>query len=90
MPRNNLGATQVTVGATVTILITANQNRVGVLITMLGTTADVWIGNSDVTPSTGSLLPATKGAALSLPFFGDVFGITTGGSQGVSVLEIFN
>lgn len=89
MPRNNLSAVQVTVQANATILITFNPNRVGVLITNLGTT-DVFIGNSDVTAVTGQLLPGVKGAALSLPFYGDVFGITAGGPQGVSVLEIFN
>jgi hypothetical protein len=91
MPRNNLGTSQVTVTGAATLLVGYNPNRVGVLVTMLGTTTDVWIGDSDaVTPSTGSLLPNVKGAALSLPFYGAVYGITTGGSQGVSVLEIYN
>ncbi len=89
MPRNNLGAVQVSVGASPTLLIGYNPNRVGVLVTQFGTT-DVFIGNDDVTTSTGSLLPGTKGAALSLPFFGAVYGVTSGGSQTVSVLEIFN
>lgn len=84
-----MGTSQVSVTGSATLIIGYNPNRVGVLITQLGTT-DVWIGNSDVTTTTGSYLPGTAGAALSLPFYGEVYGITAGGSQGVSVLEIFN
>jgi hypothetical protein len=73
---------------TPTLLIAANQFRVGVLVTNLGTT-DVWVGNFDVSSTTGSLLPGSRGAALSLPFLGDVYGVT-GGSQTVSVLEVYN
>lgn len=88
MPRNNLDAVQVTVTGAATLLIGYNPNRVGVLVTNMGTT-DIFIGNADVTAATGSLLPGTKGAALSLPFYGAVYGITSGGSQSVSVLEIY-
>ncbi len=89
MPRNNLDAVQISVGNTPTLLIGYNPNRVGVLVTSFGGT-DVFIGNEDVTASDGSLLPGVKGAALSLPFYGAVYGVTAGGSQTVSVLEIFN
>jgi hypothetical protein len=89
MPRNNMATSQVTVTGTAAVLAGLNPGRVGVLVTNLGTT-DVWVGGPNVTPSTGSLLPGVYGASLSLPFYGAVYGITTGGSQGVSVLEIFN
>lgn len=89
MPRNNLGTQQEVVASTPTLLIAANLARVGVMITNLGT-VDVFIGNANVTAATGSLLPGTKGAAMSLPFLGAVYAITGGGTQSVCVLEVYN
>ena len=88
MPRNNLDVAQIAIGAGPTTIITANPNRVGILITNLGTT-DIFIGNKDVTVTTGSLLPGIRGAALSLPFLGDTFGVAAM-SGSVSILEVYN
>ena len=91
MPRNNLGTIQVAVAFTPTLLISANSNRTGVLVTNMSA-FPVFIGNSNVTIMTGSFVPGVVGAGLSFSFYGDVYGICDAGlgSSSVSVLEIFN
>lgn len=79
---------QVTVGPTATLIVAINFSRHAILITNLGTT-DIWIGDSPaVTPSTGQLLLGLKGAAISIPTNGPVYGITAGGNQAVSFTDI--
>jgi hypothetical protein len=78
---------QVAVTGTATQIVAANAARSGISIENLGTT-DVWLGeNSAVTTSTGHLLLGTKGASVSFSTTGAVWGITSGASQSVSVLE---
>ena len=77
---------QVSVGASATLIVAANHDRSGLVITNLGTT-DVYIGLAGVTTSTGHLLPGTKGASVAFSTTLAVYGITGGGEQSVSYLQ---
>ena len=78
---------QKTVANTATQIVAANAARSGIVITNLGTTDVFIIENTNGTTSTGHLLPGTKGASVAFSTTGAIYGITTGASQAVSVLE---
>lgn len=88
---NNISTSQVNVDNTLggVQIVGVRATRQAVLIVNLGTT-DVYIGVSGLTTSTGSLLPGTKGAFLSIPTVAAVFGITAGATQALSVIEAYN
>lgn len=82
----NFFTSQVSVAATDTLVAAARAGRVAITIENNGTT-DVFIGSAGVTTGTGFLLPGVKGAALTIPTAAEVHGISSTGSQTVSVLE---
>ncbi len=78
---------QVAVTGAATQIVAVNSARSGILLVNLGTT-DVWIGpDNTVTTSNGQLLAGTKGTAIGFSTTGTVYGITSGASQTVGVLE---
>ncbi len=78
---------QVAVTGTATQIIAANSSRSGLLLTNFGTT-DVYFGpDNTVTTSNGQLLTGTKGTAVGFSTTGTVWGITSGASQTIGVLE---
>lgn len=81
-----IATNQVSVGASATLIVTANASRKRVTIVQHGTT-DVYLGGSGVTTSTGALLAGTKGNQLI--FRGDdaIYGIVASGTQTVSYTE---
>ena len=79
---------QVSASGTATQLVAANSSRSGLQIINTGTT-DVYLGESGVTTSTGHLLTGTKGASVSFTTTQAVYGINSGGSQTVTILETF-
>lgn len=87
---DGLATNQVTVATTVggTQIIPARIGRSAVTITNFGTT-DVYLGNSGVTTTTGSLLVGTKGASVTIPTSAAIFGIVATGTQAVSYTETF-
>jgi hypothetical protein len=85
---SSFNTNQISVGAVATLIVAQNTGRKTVVITNLGTTA-VYLGaNSGVTSSTGQILPGVVGASISIPQTGPVWGITAGGSQSVSFLDV--
>ena len=79
---------QVSVGATATQIVAARAGRGGVIIVQHGTT-DVFIGGAGVSATNGVLLPGNKGASITLPDTGAIFGITASGTQTVSYYEAY-
>lgn len=78
---------QVSVGGTATQIAAINSSRSGVLLVNFGTT-DVFIGpDNTVTTSNGQLLAGTKGTAIGFATTGTIYGITSGASQNIGVLE---
>lgn len=85
---SSFGTSQVSVAATATKIVGSNTGRKTVVITNLGTT-DIYLGpDSTVTTSTGQLLAGTKGASISIPQTGPVYGISSGSAQSVSFMEV--
>jgi hypothetical protein len=84
-----LAHNQVSVTNANTLIVASRSTRSGVLITNLGTT-DVYIGNTGVTTSTGTLLLGTKGTALFIPTTAAIYGIVASGTQSVCYLEVYN
>jgi hypothetical protein len=80
--------TQVTVTGTATQLVAANASRSGFQVVNTSTT-DVYLGESNVTTSTGHLLAGTKGASIGFATTQAVYGITSGASEVVTILETF-
>jgi hypothetical protein len=78
---------QVSVGATATILVAPKNARRGLIVVNHGAT-DVFLGGSDVTASTGLLLAGVKGTALGIPTNDALYGITGGGNQTVSFMDV--
>ena len=78
---------QISCAGSATSLVTASQQRTGLLITNPGTVA-VYIGNSSVATNTGAYLPG--GASLSLPTKAAVSCISSGASQTVTYAETYN
>jgi hypothetical protein len=77
---------QVSVGASATSIIAANANRIKLTIYNTGTTA-VYVGNSAVTATTGSLLPGIVGYPVIIRCSAAIYGITSSGSQTVTYIE---
>ena len=80
--------TQVVVGATPTLLAAGRIGADDITIENLGTT-QVFIGNANVSPTTGFPIPGVAGASLTIPVTTDVFGIVASGTQPVAVLRTF-
>lgn len=80
--------TQATVGTTATPVVASRAGRG--LVTIVNTsTTDVYIGGAGVTTATGSLLPGTKGASLTLPSGAAFYGVVGTGTAVVTVLETY-
>lgn len=87
---NNFATSQATAATTAsTPLAAARAGRVAVTITNLGT-VDIWLGaTTGVTTTTGTLLPGTKGASVTIPTNAAVYGVVATGTQAVSVMETY-
>ena len=77
---------QATCTGTATSIVAANQARQWITVVNLGTT-DVYIGDANVTTSTGQLLAGIKGASLTMQTTSALYGITSGSSQAVSYMS---
>lgn len=77
---------QVTVGTTATLISAADGHREGLILINHGTT-DVFVGNSNVTTTTGILLTGVKGTSLSISTRTSVYGIVVSGTQTISFLS---
>ncbi len=87
---NGWTPTQVDVTGTATQLASTSTGRRSLLVENLGTT-DVYLGDSSsVLTTDGLLLVGVKGGMISLPYTGEVWAITAGGTQRVSVSDIFD
>lgn len=90
----NVATGQVSVGSTATLIVPSRigapgTGRAAVIITNIGTT-DVYIGfNNTVTTGNGDLLTGTKGAFVTIPYDGAIWGIVASGSQTVSFMEVY-
>lgn len=80
---------QISVGTTATVIAAARSGR-GPITIVNGGTTDVFIGNSNVTTTTGVLLPGTKGASITLSCQTAVYGIVGTGTQTVSFIEAYS
>ena len=78
---------QVTVTGTATLIVPANHDRSGLVITNASAVDVFIIENTSGTTATGQLLPGTKGASLGFTTTGAVYGITSGGSALVTFLQ---
>lgn len=85
---SSFATNQVTVQSTsATKIVAQNTGRKTVLITNLGSVA-IYLGpNSNVTTTTGQLLPGTAGASISIPSTSAVWGIAASATQAVSFLD---
>lgn len=79
---------QVTVDTTGDLIVAARAGRKSVLIMNHGN-VDVYIGNINVTPSTGVLLVGIPGAALTIDTSSAIYGKTSSDSSVVSYLEVY-
>ena len=77
---------QVSITSTATQIIAANNNRMRLLITNLGTTA-LYLGGSGVTTATGLLVPGVVGYPVAIRSTAAVYAITASASQSISFLE---
>ena len=80
--------TQATISTTPTLIFAARAGRDSVVVEQTGTTK-VYVGDLNVTTSTGLLLPGVEGASISLETTDAVYGIVASGSQVVCALENF-
>ena len=81
-----LNVGQISVGATATLILAANANRIRLIVTVQGATA-IYYGGSGVTTSTGDGIPAIAGFPWSTRFEGAVYGIVASGSVTVTYRE---
>jgi len=79
---------QAVVASTATLIAASRIGRDTVIIENHGTT-NVFIGASDVTTSTGLLLPGVVGASVALETTSAIYGIVATGTQAVSYAENF-
>lgn len=71
-------------------LVAARTGRGAVTITNITGAQQVFLGTSAaVTTGTGTLLPATVGASITIPTTAAIFGISATAAQTVSILETF-
>lgn len=80
------GTNQVDIGTEATLIIAANPDRSGVLITNPSATVTIYIGTAAVTASTGSILPPLQ--SLTLPVSSAIYGVVADGSQTISYVEV--
>lgn len=84
----NFTPAQVSVTTSATLIVAARAGRT--LVTVENTTTtDIYIGGASVTTSTGHLLPGTKGASLTIPYTGALYGIVASGSATVTEAEVY-
>lgn len=83
-----LATAQVSVGATATQIVAARSGRGTVTVTNT-TTTDIYLGNSDVTTTTGTLLVGVKGASITLSFVDALYGIVASGTAAVTAAETY-
>lgn len=88
--KGNFATAQVSVDTTAggTLLAARRDGRSAVTIINHGATP-VFVGIKGLTGANGARLPGVEGASITIPTQGEVYGITTVGSQAVSVLESF-
>ncbi|MFA4974990.1 MAG: hypothetical protein WC683_20490 [bacterium] len=84
----NIATAQVSVGTAATGIVPGRANRKNVRIVNHGTT-DVFIGDSGVTTTTGTLLQGVIGYSITIEGNAAVFGIVATGTQTVSYLEAY-
>lgn len=84
----NFATAQATIGATATLIVAQRRGRDTVTIENHGTTP-VYIGRSNVTTTTGILLPGVLGASISIETTDPIYGIVASGTQAVSCIENF-
>jgi len=80
-----MATSQISVGTVSTLIVAARVGRSSVTITNLGAT-DIFIGNTGVALTTGTLLVGTKGAAITIPTSAAIYGIASV-AQSVSFIE---
>ena len=78
---------QVSCASSDTAVVAANAQRTGLLITNVGSSVAVYIGNTTVATTTGAYLPG--GSSISIPTKDAVSCISSGASQTVSFLETY-
>jgi hypothetical protein len=85
----NIATSQVTVGATATLIIAAHPGRANLAIINQGS-ATICLGNSTVTLTTGICLPPGNNSyvGIVLPYTGALYGITAS-SDVISAVELF-
>lgn len=86
---NAFSTAQVSVAATATLVCAARADRSSVTVESHGG-ADVFIGDANVTTSSGALVPGAAGASITLPTTAAIYGIVAAGTQTVSVIETFS
>ncbi|QPQ55593.1 hypothetical protein IC614_03045 [Allosphingosinicella flava] len=79
---------QVTIGTTPTVIAVMQDERGAITIINHGTT-DVFIGGAAVSTGNGALLAGSKGASITIPTIGPLYGIVGTGTQLVSYLETY-
>lgn len=86
---SGLNTNQVQIGSSATKIIDPRPRANGaVTIENLGT-VDIWIGGSNVTTSTGHLLPGVRGAAMTVPGDAAIYGVVASGTANVSFMETY-
>ena len=85
-----IGSSRVTVTTTATLLVTGDSDGCRVLLHNPNATA-VILGGSDVTSSTGLALDSAAGPTeLTIPPFGELYGIVATGTVVIQVLVFGN
>jgi hypothetical protein len=85
-----ISTTQVSVGATPTLLAERRNSRRSILVVNVGGSSAVYLGTESITTATGSYIPAVDGASVSIPTTGRLYGVVTTGTQTVSVMEVYD
>lgn len=90
MPATTGTTGQVSVGTSATLVVLANAGRRGVLLTNFGTT-DVYYGfSSAVTTNNGQLLVGVKGAAVGIPYSGNIYAVVSAATQLIGYADLSN
>jgi hypothetical protein len=85
---NAIAASQVSIGTSATLAADARPTRSAVTIENTGTTA-VYIGTSDVTTTTGMLLPGVVGASITINSRAPIYGVVATGTATVTILDTY-
>ena len=78
---------QVSITNSATSILAANSKRMRLTLVMLGTTADVYLGASGVSTSTGQLFAAIKGNQILIRSTAAIYGIVASSTQTITYLE---